>query len=156
MGVLAKNKRAYFDYDILEEYEAGLVLKGFEVKSIKTGHVSLKGSYVTVKLAKNNKNPEVYLINAHVSLYKHAGKMPNYNPTRSRKLLLNKKEIRYLIGKKVEKSLTLIPLRLYTKHNLIKLSFALARGKKKRDKREVIKRRELDIESRRAIKTMIR
>ncbi len=156
MGVLAKNKRAYFDYDILEEYEAGLVLKGFEVKSIKTGHVSLKGSYVTVKLAKNNKNPEVYLINAHVSLYKHAGEMPNYNPTRSRKLLLNKKEIRYLIGKKVEKSLTLIPLRLYTKHNLIKLSFALARGKKKRDKREVIKRRELDIESRRAIKTMIR
>jgi len=149
MGVLAKNKRAYFDYEILDEYEAGLVLMGHEVKSAKTGHVSLKGSYVVVKM---DNSPEVYLINSYIALYKFANQNMAYDPLRSRKLLLNKKEIKHLIGKQKEKSLTLIPLKLYTKHNLIKLSFAIAKGKKKEDKRDVVKKRDLDREARRVIK----
>jgi len=102
MPVLAINKRANFDYDIQETYEAGLVLLGHEVKSIKTGHVSLKGSYVTFKKARGKILPEAYLTNAHIPLYKHAGKISSYEPTRSRKLLLKKKEISYLMGKKDE------------------------------------------------------
>lgn len=149
MGVLAKNKRAYFDYDILNKYEAGLVLMGHEVKSAKAGHISLKGSYVVVK---TDKSPEVYLINAYIALYKYTDQKISYDPLRSRKLLLKKKEINYLLGKQNEKSLTLIPLKLYTKHNLIKLSFAIGVGKKKVDKREVVKKRDLDREARRIVK----
>ena len=93
MGVIAVNKRANYDYDIQEKYEAGLVLLGHEVKSIKTGHISLKGSFVTVKNIKGKNLPELYLINAHIPLYKHAGTVKNYDPYRSRKLLLKKNEI---------------------------------------------------------------
>ena len=149
MPVLAFNKRANFDYDIQEIYEAGLVLLGYEVKSIKTGHVSLKGSYVTFKKSKKSL-PEAYLINAHIPLYKFAGDRPGYDPTRSRKLLLNKKEIAYLIGKKDEQGLTLVPVKIYTKHSFIKLEFGVGKGKKKYDKRETIKKRELD----RSIRTL--
>jgi len=144
MPVLAFNKRANFDYDIQEIYEAGLVLLGHEVKSIKTGHVSLKGSYVTFRKSKNKNLPEAYLINAHIPLYKFAGDRPNYEPTRSRKLLLKKKEIAYLMGKKDEQGLTLAPLKIYTKRSFIKLEFGVGKGRKKFDKREVIKKRELD------------
>jgi len=141
MGVLAVNKRANFDYEIKEKFEAGMVLLGHEVKSAKTGHVNLKGSYVTLKKSKK-KLPELYLINAHISLYKHAGTVKSYDPTRPRKLLVKKREIKHLIGKKQEQGLTLVPIKLYTKRSLIKLEFGIGRGKKKIDKREIIKKRE--------------
>lgn len=142
MPVFAFNKRANFDYDIQETYEAGLVLLGYEVKSIKTGHASLKGSYVTFK--KNKKSAEAYLINAHVPLYKFAGARSDYDPARARKLLLKKKEIAYLLGKKNEQGLTLVPVKIYTKHSFIKLEFGVGKGRKKHDKREVIKKRDVD------------
>ena len=144
MPVLAVNKRANFDYDIQETYEAGLVLLGYEVKSIKTGHISLKGSFVTFKKNRGKNLPEAYLTNAHIPLYKHAGKVPSYDPTGPRKLLLKKKEIAYLLGKKDEQGLTLVPIKIYTKHSFIKLEFGVGKGRKKFDKREVIKKREFD------------
>ncbi|MDD4901270.1 MAG: SsrA-binding protein SmpB [Patescibacteria group bacterium] len=156
MPILAVNKRANFDYDIQEIYEAGLVLLGYEVKSIKTGHVSLKGSYVTFKQARGKGLPEAFLTNAHIPLYKFAGDRPSYDPLRSRKLLLKKKEIRYLMGKKQEQGLTLVPIKIYTKHSFIKLEFGVGKGRKKYDKREVIKKRELDREVRTLTKNQLR
>jgi SsrA-binding protein len=145
MPILATNKRANFDYTIGEKYEAGLVLLGYEVKAVKTGHISLKGSFITMKgQNKDNKLPTMLLINAHIPLYKHAGTVKTYDPTRSREILLKKKEIRHLIGKKKESGLTLVPLKLYTKHSFIKLEFGIGRGKKKYDKRETIKKREVE------------
>jgi len=144
MKVLAFNKRAKFDYEILETYEAGVVLFGHEVKSVKTGHVSLRGAFVVLKNVSGSKLPEAYLVNAHIPLYKHASQVKNHEPTRSRKLLLKKKEIRHLIGKKQEQGLTLVPINIYTKHSLVKMTFGVGRGKKKIDKRESIKKRELD------------
>ena len=130
MPVLAFNKRANFDYQILDKYEAGLVLAGHEVKSIKTGHVSLKESFVTIR------GHELYLTNAHIPPYQHAGRIDNYDPTRPRKLLLKKAEIKSLIGQARTKGLTLVPIRMYTKRKLIKLEFGLGKGKKEYDKRE--------------------
>ncbi|MCK4540549.1 SsrA-binding protein SmpB [Candidatus Parcubacteria bacterium] len=150
MPILAINKRARYDYEISNIYEAGIVLFGYEVKSIKTGHISLKGSYVTVKT--NNKQPEVYLTNAFIPLYKKASTIKNYDPERPRKLLLKKKQITHLIGKKQEQGLTLVPIKIYTKHNLIKLEFGIGRGKKKHDKREAIKKRDVDRQMRTLIK----
>lgn len=152
MPILAVNKRANYDYEILGKYEAGLVLLGHEVKSIKTGHISLKGSFVAVKNAKGRALPEVHLINAHVPLYKHAGTVKKYDPYRSRKLLLKKNEIKHLIGKKQEQGLTLVPIKIYTKHGFVKLEFGIGKGKKKVDKREAIKKREVD----RKIRTLIK
>jgi SsrA-binding protein len=143
MPTLAYNKRVNLDYNITEKFDAGLVLFGHEVKSVKTGHISLKGSYVTIKKTKKQL-PELYLINAHISLYKKASAIKNYDPTRPRKLLLHKNEIKHLIGKKQEQGLTLVPVKIYTKHSLIKLEFGIGKGKKKVDKREMIKKRELD------------
>jgi len=137
MPTLAVNKRAKFDYEILETFEAGLILSGQEVKSIRLGHSSLQGAYVTL----DRKN-EVYLTNANISAYKQAGPLPNYDPTRPRKLLINKKEIDYLAAKMSSPGLTLIPLSFYTKNNRIKVEIALAKGKKKFDKRQSIKERE--------------
>jgi len=152
MPILAKNKRANYDYKILSTYEAGLVLLGCEVKSIKTGHISLKGSYVTLKQSKKlNKLPELYLINAHIPLYKFSN-LSGYDPYRSRKLLLKKGEISRLIGKKQEQGLTLIPIKIYTKNRLIKLEFGLGQGKKKYDKREDIKKREVDKKMRQSMR----
>lgn len=149
MPTLATNKRAHFDYEIISKYEAGLSLQGHEVKSIKTGHVSLKGSYISTRNQKgNNKLPEFYLIKAHIPLYKHAANIDNHDPERPRKLLLKKSEIFHLISKKNEQGLTLIPLKMYTKRSFIKLEFAVAKGKKKHDKRESIKKRELDLKTR--------
>jgi len=144
MPTLAINKRAYFDYIIGDKYEAGLVLLGHEVKSVKSGHISLKGSYITLKASRNGGLPGLYLINAHIPLYKFASNVKNYEPTRSRQILLNKKEISHLVGKKQESGLTLVPLKLYTKHSFVKLEFGVGRGKKKTDKREAIKKRETD------------
>ncbi len=157
MPVLATNKKANFDYKILEKYEAGLELLGHEVKSIKTGHVSLKGSFVVLKRSKKlNKLPEAYLINAHVPLYKFAGTIKNYDPYRSRKLLLKKSEIIRLLGKKKAEGLTLVPIKLYTKRSLIKLEFGLGKGKKKFDKREDIKKKDLERKVRTLTKRTVR
>lgn len=145
MPTLAVNKRANFDYKILEKFEAGLELLGHEVKSIKTGHVSLKGSFVVLKQArKEGRLPEVYLINAHIPKYKFAGTVKDYDPYRSRKLLLKKSEINRLVGKKKTEGLTLVPIKLYTKRSLIKLEFGLGQGKKKFDKREDIKKKDIE------------
>ena len=137
MPNLAINKRATFDYEILEKFEAGLVLSGQEVKSVRNGLASLKGAYVTI----NNKQ-EAYLINASIPAYKMAGPLPDYDPTRSRKLLLHQKEINYLARKTQQIGLTLVPLSLYTKGRKIKLELALGKGQKKADKREKIKARD--------------
>jgi SsrA-binding protein len=136
MGTLAINKRAGFDYELLDRYEAGLVLSGQEVKSVKTGHISLKGSFVTLK------GSELYLTNALIPLYPFAGPRPDYDPTRPRKLLAKKSEIRSLIGKVRVQGLTLVPLRVYTKRKLLKLEFAVGKGKKAFDKRQSIAKRE--------------
>lgn len=144
--ILAENKRGLFDYDILEKFEAGLVLQGYEVKSVKNGGVQLKGSYVTFH------NGRAYITNMHISAYKPAGPLPDYNPTASRHLLLRKKQIRYLRGKSEEKGLTIIPTKVYTKNRLVKVEVAVARGRKTFDKREVIKKREIKREIERAKK----
>ncbi len=136
MAVLAKNKKAFYDYEILETFESGIVLIGQEVKAIKTGRVSLKGSYVVIK------QQELFLIGANIPAYQPKNAPKDYEAERSRKLLLKKSEIRYLIGKSKQKGLTLMSLRLYTKKGKIKLEFSIARGKKKYDKRETIKKRE--------------
>lgn len=146
MGTIAINKRANFDYEILDKYEAGIMLSGQEVKSIKTKHVSLKESFVTIH------SGELYLTNAHVPPYIHAGTVPNYNPTRPRKLLLKKSEIKHLIGKARTQGLTLVPIKLYTKRRLVKLEFGLGKGKKQYDKREGIRKREDEKRMRRILK----
>lgn len=134
MKLLAENKKAKFDYDIKDTFVAGLVLSGPEVKSVKNGNVSLTGSYATVNAQGAN------LINCHIGPYKYA---PNekYDPTQTRKLLLNRKEINELLGK--EKGLVIIPLEIFsTKQGWIKLRLGLGRARKKTDKREYIKKRE--------------
>jgi SsrA-binding protein len=146
MRTLAENKKAYFTYQVLEKFEAGVVLTGQEVKSIKSGRISIKGSYVVLR------DEEPYLIGANIPPYQPKNAPPDYNPEKSRKLLLNKKEIKYLIGKTKEKGLTLVPLKVYTKNAKIKVEFGLARGKKKVDKREIIKKRDAEREMRRALK----
>jgi len=143
------NKRAKFDYDILETYEGGLMLKGFEVKSIRSGKMSLDGSYVTIR--RKDDKIEVFLINAHVSPYQPANSPQNYEPLRARKILLHKTEIKALLGKIQQKGLTLIPICVYNKRNKIKVEFALAKGKRKFDKRESIKKRDIEREMRRKI-----
>ncbi len=155
MPILATNKRAKYDYEISDIYEAGIVLFGHEVKSVKTGHISLKGSFVTIKYGQNNL-PEIYLTNAHIPLYSHTKEDASHNPERPRKLLLHKSQISRLIGKKQEQGLTLVPLKIYTKHNLIKLSFGIGRGKKKYDKRAAIKKRDVDKKIRTLTKERLR
>ena len=145
MPTLADNKKARFDYQILETFEAGLVLSGQEVKSTKSGHLNLKGAYVTF----HGGNP--YLLNAHISKYPNAGPLPDYDPTQNRRLLLKKREISYLQGKLGEKGLTIVPLSVYTSRHLIKVSIGLAKGKQLHDKRESIKKRELDREVKRSL-----
>jgi len=137
MKDLSKNKKAFFDYNILETFQAGIVLLGLEVKSIKKGQADLNGAYVILR------NGEAFLINAHIPPYQGKNTPPSYNPERTRKLLLRRKELNYLHGKTKQKGLTLIPLRLYNRKSLLKLEFALAKGKKKFDKREAIKNREI-------------
>ncbi len=148
MKIFAENKKAYFDYEILEKFEAGIVLTGSEVKSIKTGTVSLQGSYVVI-----DKKGEVFLIGANIPPYQPQNELTSYDNERSRKLLLKKREIEYLIGKSRERGLTLIPLRVYTKNAKIKLEFGIAKGKKTFDKRETIKKRETKREIERELKS---
>ena len=136
MATFAENRKARFDYEILEIFEAGLVLSGAEVKSIKNGRMNLTGSYL------NFHNGELYLIGAFIAPYQPKNQPADYDPYRSRKLLLRKKELVSLIGKIKPKGLTLIPLKAYNKGRRIKLEFAVARGKKQYDKREIIAKRE--------------
>lgn len=136
MPTFAYNRKATFDYEILETYEAGMVLFGHEVKAIKTGHLSLAGAYVVIR------NNEAFLINAYIPPYQPKNTPPDYDPSRPRKLLLRKAEIASLIGKTKQKGLTLVPLKVYTKRDKLKLEFALSRGKKKFDKRTKIIERE--------------
>lgn len=145
MKVLSENRKAYFNYQILEKFEAGLSLLGQEVKSIKTRGVNLAGNYIVPK------NEEFFWVGVHIPPYQPKNAPPDYEPERSRKLLLRKSEIKYLIGKSQQKGLTLIPLRLYTKNGKIKLEFALAKGRKKFDKRELIRKREIEREMKRAL-----
>ena len=146
MKTIIENKKAYFNYQIREKFEAGISLIGQEVKSIKSGRINLAGSYVVLK------NSEVFLIGANIPPYQPKNAPPDYNPERSRKLLLKKSEIKYLIGKVKQKGLTLVPLKVYTKRGKIKLEFGVAKGKKKFDKRELIKKREFEREKERFLK----
>lgn len=146
MKIYSENKKATFDYEILEKYEAGLVLQGQEVKSIKNGHMHLLGSYVVIRA------DEPQLIGAKVPPYQPKNAPADYNPEQSRKLLLNKKEINYLMGKVNERGFSLIPLKVYEQNGRIKLEFALARGKKKFDKKEKIKKRDIERDIQREFK----
>lgn len=146
MKVLAQNKKASYNYEILEKFEAGLVLTGQEVKSIKQGRMSIKGSYV---MPRGN---ELFLMGSTVPPYQPLNTPIDYNEQRPRKLLLKREQIKYLIGKSKQGGLTLVPLRVYTKNGLIKLEFAVAKGKKKKDKREQIKKRQAEREMSRELK----
>lgn len=151
--ILAKNRRATYDYEILERFEAGLVLTGNEVKSIRSGNISLKTAFITIRTPKDTKSqhPELYLLNAHISPYQ--GHKDQGDPERPRKLLLAKKEIASLLGKKRTKGLTLVPISVYNSNrSKLKLEFGLARGKRKADKREAIRKRETDREMRQVLK----
>ncbi len=145
MSTLATNKKARFDYDILETYEAGLVLTGPEVKSIRNGGAKLDGSFVMVRAE------GATVVNLHISAYRY-GRSENYVPDHTRSILLNAKEIRYLRGKSEEDGLTIVPLSLYTKGRRIKLEIGVARGKKLHDKRRTIKEKEQKRTIRRVLK----
>jgi SsrA-binding protein len=142
--VIATNRKARHEYSILETFEAGIALKGAEVKSLRQGRASLQESYAALK------NGEAWLFDMHISPYEQAAD-DSYEPTRKRKLLLHKKEIRRLVGKLAEKGLTLIPLRAYFKHGIAKVELALAKGKRAYDKREAIKRRDMQRELERGV-----
>jgi len=143
---VAENRKAFHDYHILETFEAGLALLGTEVKAIREGRVNLRDSFASVD------GGEVFLHNVNISPYSHRG-YANHEPLRRRKLLLHKAEIRKLIGKTSEKGLTLVPLRMYFKNGRVKVAVSLAKGKKDYDKRETIKKRDADRETRAAIKS---
>ncbi len=148
MPKIADNKKVLASYQIIEKFEAGLALSGPEVKSVKAGQINLRGSYITI-----DNYSEAWLIGAHIAPYKPAkSSQSNYRPEQKRKLLLNKKEIDYLRGKEKEKGLTIMPISVYTKGSLIKLEIALVKGKKKYDKREAIKKREVDREIQRKMR----
>ncbi len=138
------NRRARFEYEILDSYEAGIVLKGSEVKSLRVGKANLQDSYALVK------NGEVWLMNLHISPYEQANQF-NHDPVRTRKLLLTKTEISKLSTKSNEKGLTLVPLKLYFKKGIVKVELGVAKGKKLHDKRESIKERDVEREMRRSL-----
>jgi SsrA-binding protein len=141
--VIATNRRAHFDYEILETVEAGIALLGPEVKSLREGRANLVDAYATVRRG------EALLVHLHISPYQQAGR-DNPDPRRDRRLLLHRAEIRRLTGKLAERGFTLVPLRLYWKNGRAKVELGLARGKRRHDKRETIKRRESDRELQRA------
>src|SRR5215467_1095079 len=142
---IAENCKAFHDFHILETFEAGLVLLGTEVKAIREGRVNLRDSFARVE------DGEVFLYNVNISPYSHRG-YASHKPLRQRKLLLHRDEIRKLIGKTIEKGMTLVPVRMYFKNGRVKVAISLAKGKKDYDKRETIKRRETDRETRAAVK----
>ena len=146
---IADNRKAFHDYHILETFEAGIALLGTEVKGIREGQANLRDSFARVE------GGEVWLFNVHINPYSHRGYV-DHDPRRKRRLLLHKAEIRKLIGKTVEKGLTLVPTRLYFKRGKVKVALALAKGKQAHDKRETLRRREIDRETRAAVKERVR
>lgn len=143
--IVADNRKAFHDFHILETFEAGVVLQGTEVKAIREARINLRDSFARVE------NGEVFLYNVHIQPYSHRG-YADHEPTRRRKLLLHRQEIRKLIGKTVEKGMTLVPVRVYFKKGKVKVALGLAKGKQAHDKRETIRRREIDRETRAAVK----
>ena len=146
MAHYAENRKARFNYEILEKYEAGIELLGTEVKSVRGGQMSLEGAFVIAR------GGEAYLINANIPPYQPKNAPRDYDPLRNRKLLLTKKEIAALAGSEKNKSLTIVPISVYNKSKKIKVEIALVKGKKKFDKRETIKKRDIDREIRRTLK----
>jgi SsrA-binding protein len=143
--VIAENRKARHDYHVLETWEVGIALLGTEVKAIREGRVNLRDSYARVE------NGEVWLLNVHISPYSHRGYAQHAEP-RQRKLLLHRHEIRKLVGRTAEKGLTMVPLELYFNKGRVKVLLALAKGKQLHDKRETLRRREVDRETRSAVK----
>ncbi len=146
MASYAENRKTRFNYEILEKYETGIELLGTEVKSIRNGQMSLEGAFVIVR------GGEAFLINASIPPFQPKNAPKDYDPLRNRKLLLTKKEIAELAGSEKNKSLTIVPISVYNKKRKIKVEIALVKGKKKLDKREIIKKRETDRELRREYK----
>lgn len=146
MSVFVANKRARFDYEILETYEAGIALKGFEVKTVKSGRCNLAGAFVVPR------NGELWLLNADIPPYQPMNTPTGYDSKRSRQLLLHKKEIATLIGK-TNQGLTIVPLKMYTKGRMLKLAIGIGRRRKKTDKRDVIRKREVKKEIARTLKS---
>jgi len=142
--VVAQNRKARYDYTILDTIEAGIVLTGTEIKSIRAGRVNLQDGYAIIR------NGEVFLINVHIAPYEQ-GNMFNHDPVRSRKLLMKKKQIDRLIGETKSSGLTLVPLKMYIKNGYAKVLIGLAKGKKKYDKREDIKRKDQEREIKRRL-----
>jgi len=146
MASYTENRKAHFDYEILEKYETGIELFGTEVKSIRGGKMSLEGAFVVIR------GGEAFLINSTIPPYQIKNAPKDYDPIRNRKLLLTKKEIKELAESEKNKSLTIVPISVYNKNRKIKVQIALVKGKKKYDKRENIKKRETDREVRREYK----
>jgi SsrA-binding protein len=147
--ILSENRKAHFDYTILETYQAGISLKGTEVKSIRMGNVNLKDSFARIDKG------EIWLYNMHVSPYEQGGRY-NLNPIRERKLLMNRNEMNKLIGRVQEKGLTLVPLKLYLMDNWVKVDLALAKSKKQFEKRDKIKKKETAREMERALSARLK
>ena len=145
-NAIASNRRAFFDYEILDRREAGLVLTGTEIKSVRAGKVDLREAYARPL------NGELWLMNAHIATYDPAN-IYNHEPKRSRKLLLHKNEIAHLASEVAEKRLTIVPLRMYIKNHVAKVEIALARGKRPYDKRRAIIDKEMDLAARRALRS---
>jgi SsrA-binding protein len=141
---IAVNRQAFHNYEIIEKFEAGIVLTGTEIKSARDGKANLKDAYGLVKAG------EVWLLNAHISPYSH-GTYANHDPLRTRKLLLRRSEINRLIGRTTERGLTLVPLRMYLKDGRLKCELALAKGRKVHDKREVSRQKTIDKETKQAL-----
>ena len=145
MSIYSENKKTAYDYEVLEKYQAGLVLIGQEVKSIRSGLAHLAGSYIVIR------DGQAELIGVKIPPYQPKNAPESYNPEQSRKLLLNKKELQYLAGKAHERGFSLIPLKIYDSHGRIKLEFGLAKGKKKFNKKEKIKKRDVERNTRREL-----
>lgn len=146
MGTLVENRRARFDYEILETYEAGIVLDGGEVKSLRNGNANITGSYIIIR-------PHgAELINCHIPPYQAKNTALEYKPDRTRRLLLNKKELKYLFGKAKEGGLTMVPISIYTKGRHIKVSLGLGRHKKQHDKRDILRKKAVDREIQREMR----
>ena len=143
--IIADNRKASHDYHLIETFEAGVALLGTEVKSIREGGANLRDSFARIEAG------EVWIYNVHISAYRNRG-YSDHDPTRRRKLLLHRQEIKKLIGKTTERGMTIVPVRMYLKNGRVKVAISLAKGKKAHDKRETIKRRETDRETRAAIK----
>jgi SsrA-binding protein len=146
---IADNRKAFHDYHVLDSWEAGVALLGTEVKAIREGSVNLRDSYARLE------NGEVWLMNVHISPYSHTG-YAHHDERRQRKLLLHRHEIQKLMGRVIEKGLTLVPLRMYLNKGRVKVALALVKGKQAHDKRETIRRREVDRETRAAVKSRSR